>query len=86
MKRIKLILAVVAMMAISVVGSAPAMANHDYDGWWDSCEWSWSWWWGWFVVCEPDYDWWGPAGDDDDDTVVYDDDGGGSRGDDAVVY
>lgn len=86
MRRIKLILAVAAMMAISIVGSAPAMASHDYDGWWDSCGWSWSWWWGWFVVCEPDYDWWGPAGDDDGDSVVYDDDGGGGRGDDAVVY
>lgn len=82
MRRIKLILAVAAMMAISIVGAAPAMASHDYDGWWDSCGWSWSWWWGWFVVCEPDYDWWGTAGDDDD-TVVYD---GGGGGDDAVVY
>lgn len=76
MRRIKLILAVAAMMAISVVGSAPAMASHDYDGWWDSCGWSWSWWWGWFVVCEPDYDWWGPGYDDDDVVVDYGDDGG----------
>lgn len=68
------------------------MANHDDDGWWDSCEWSWSWWWGWFVVCEPDnswwdYDWWGPSGDDDDgDSVVYDSGRGGGVGDDSVVY
>ncbi len=76
MRRIKLILAVTAMVAISIVGSAPAMASHDYDGWWDSCGWSWSWWWGWFVVCEPDYD--------DDSTVVnYGDDGDGG-GDDEV--
>ena len=78
MRRIKLILAVAAMMAISIVGSAPAMASHDYDGWWDSCGWSWSWWWGWFVVCEPDYD--------HDSTVVDygDDDDGDGGGDDEV--
>ena len=89
MRRIKLILAVVAIMAISVVGSAPAMASHDNDGWWDSCGWSWSWWWGWYVVCDYDDSWWGHGGDGDDDDVVYDDDddgGGHGDGDDSVVY
>ena len=82
MRRVKLILAVAAMMAISVVGSAPAMASQDYDGWWDSCGWSWSWWWGWFVVCEPDHG----SGYDDDVIVDYGDGGGdgGGEGDEEV--
>lgn len=82
MRRIRLILAVAAMMAISLVGSAPAMASHDHDSWWDSCGWSWSWWWGWFIVCEPDYDSWGPMGDDS--TVLDYSDHAGDEGDDDV--
>jgi len=89
-RRVKLILAVVAMMAVTLIGAAPAMASHDYDGWWDSCGWSWTPW-GWFVFCEPDYGWWGGPGGyddyDDDSTVVdYGDDSNGGDSDTITSF
>ncbi len=83
MRRVKVILAALAMLVLSVVNAAPAMANHDWDGWWDNCNWvivGWHWipaWWGWdwtwVLVCEPSNDWsWddnhGDWDDDDDDS------------------
>jgi hypothetical protein len=58
MRRVKLVLAVVAMLAARVATAAPAMTRHDNDGWWDDCDWILFPWWGWFVVCEVDDDWW----------------------------
>ena len=45
-RRVKVILAALAMLVLSVVNAAPAMANHDWDGWWDNCNWvivGWHW-------------------------------------------
>lgn len=89
MRRVKVILAALAMLVLSVVNAAPAMANHDWDGWWDNCNWvivGWHWipaWWGWdwdwtwVLVCEPSHDWsWDDNHDDwdDDDDDDWDDD------------
>lgn len=69
MRRVKLLFAVVAMLAVMVVTAAPAIANRDNDGWWDNCDWvivgwywipalrSWDWDWSWAVVCVLDDDW-----------------------------
>src|SRR5215203_5507415 len=47
MRRLKLILAALAMMLVMMAASAaPAIANHDNDGWWDNCDWvivGWHW-------------------------------------------
>ena len=45
-RRVKVLLAELAMLLLSVVNAAPAMANHDWDGWWDNCNWvivGWHW-------------------------------------------
>ncbi len=71
MKRIKLVLATVAAMAVMMVAASPALAHH---GWWFSDWWRWDdtrWWcytgWeheedGWdfeFIACwHPDHGWW----------------------------
>ncbi len=46
MRRVKLVLAMVAMLAVRVATAAPAMARHDNDGWWDDCDWILFPWWG----------------------------------------
>ena len=89
MRRGKLVLAVVAMLAVMVTTAAPAMANHDNDGWWDNCNWvvvgwywlpawwGWDWDWSWAVVCVPDDNWRGHddwQGHDDWDDDDDDDD------------
>lgn len=66
MRRVKLVFAVVAMLAVMVATAAPAMARHDNDGWWDNCDWVFFPWWGWFVVCEVDDGWWDDGWWDDD--------------------
>ena len=83
MRRLKLILAALAMMLVMMAASAaPAIANHDNDGWWDNCNWviigwhwippwfwggPWSWDWTWSLVCVPEDNWWGHDKWDDDD-------------------
>ncbi len=51
MKRIKAVLAVLAVVLALVASAAPAMASHGED---DFCFWAWSWEWGWFLVCDDD--------------------------------
>ncbi len=58
MRRVKVVLAVLAMVMVMVASAAPAMAHHNNDGWWDDCNWVFYPWWGWFVVCQVDDDWW----------------------------
>src|SRR3989337_1049259 len=79
MRRVKVILAVLAMLVMMGASAAPAMANHDNDGWWDNCDWvivgwhwlpawwGWDWDWSWALVCVPDDNWWGHDEWDDDD-------------------
>jgi hypothetical protein len=47
MRRIKSLLALVAVLAVMLASAAPAMA----DDWWDDCNWYWSPWWGWLADC-----------------------------------
>ena len=80
MRRVKVILAVLAVLVMMGASAAPAMANHDNDGWWDNCDWvivGWHWvpaWWGWdwdwtwTIVCVPNDNWW------DDDGKRWDND------------
>ena len=58
MRRVRLVLAVLAMLVVMVASAAPAMARHNNDGWWDDCDWFFSPWWGWYVVCQVDDNWW----------------------------
>jgi hypothetical protein len=79
MRRVKVILAVLAMLVMMGASAAPAMANHDNDGWWDNCDWvivgwhwlpawwGWDWDWSWALVCVPDDNWWGHDKWDNDD-------------------
>jgi hypothetical protein len=72
MRRVKVILAALAMLVMMAASAAPAMADHDNDGWWDNCNWvivgwhwippwfwggPWSWDWTWSLVCVPDDNW-----------------------------
>lgn len=73
MRRVKLVFAVVAMLAVMVATAALAMARHDNDGWWDNCDWVLFPWWGWFVVCEVEDDWWWDDGRNHHDDWWWDD-------------
>lgn len=71
MRRLKAVLAALAVMVMMLASAAPAMA----DEWWDNCHWNWnwSWYWGWFLTCDYDDGGWSPGwghdgwGNDDDD-------------------
>ncbi len=53
LRRLKLLAGTLALMAMVVVSSSPAMAYHD------DC-WAWDPWYGWYYVCDDDDDdWWG---------------------------
>jgi len=69
MRRIKVVLAVLAVTVTMLASAAPAMA----DNWWDDCNWHWSWWWGWFMTCENSGGW-GPSWEDNGWQPVSDDD------------
>jgi hypothetical protein len=57
MRGIKLVFAMIAMMALMTLIAAPALARHDHDGWRDDCDWFWSPRWGYYLACEVDDDW-----------------------------
>jgi hypothetical protein len=62
MRRIKLLIGMIAVIAVMMVGAAPAMAD-------DDCYWYWGSHYGWYVACDDD-DWY----DDDSDDEWHDDD------------
>jgi hypothetical protein len=47
MRRIKLIVGMLAVMAVMMVGAAPARAD-------DDCYWYWDNYYGWYVACDDD--------------------------------
>lgn len=60
MRRIRVVLAVLVVVALLVATAAPAFADHKKRGhhgdWWRpqhslQCGWYWSWWWGWERWC-----------------------------------
>jgi hypothetical protein len=66
MRRVKAILAALAVMVMMMANAAPAMA----DGWWENCDWNFSPWWGWFLTCD-----WNPGSDSVDSWDDIDDGG-----------
>jgi hypothetical protein len=69
MRRVKAILAALAVMVMMMANAAPAMA----DGWWENCDWNWSWFIGWYLTCD-----WNPGNSWSDDS--WGDNGWGDSG------